>query len=575
MRTFHTLTLVMGAIFTASAIRGEESRPRLFFNSDNGTPVLYYHKPPMTAEKMCRVLNDLKDLPVDVFLSCPQFADDSFIYPTKVAEVSDGRHVKPGQNEPEEFRQWRSNVRSMLELHIDPIAVQIHRAHELGMQFWPTLRMNDIHKDWTDRWPSLRTPWELQNVNLVIGKDFPDLYPVRTQQDFTWALDYAHQAVRDRKFAIIDEICTNYEVDGFELDFLRSVFFFLKSQERAGMPLMTDLVRRVRSRMDEIGRQRGKQLHLHVRVPPSIAECEQVGLDLRTWIKERLVDSITAQAPGYLDPVADIRGFVEAAKGTDIGISGGLEYYVRDYGDSIQTNIAMLRAAAAAYWYQGAESLYLFNYDCHGPFPLRGEKRQALIEIADPQTLVHKDKHYFVTKDMDRVLPEDGGDKQLPFVLKRPGTEHRCSWIVGDDLAAAKDADALKSVRLRVKFAKYNAATQQVSCVFNGHTLPDEKIEANAITFVDAPARQGVNELTIALAGRTDNAAASLRIEGIELFIEYGKTTSEPPPADRNAGTPIDVGSHKQLFVDDKFLKLDQSSEGKFQRIQGTTPEDT
>jgi len=62
----------------------------------------------------------------------------------------------------------------------------------------------------------------------------------------------------------------------------------------------------------------------------------------------------------------------------------------------------MLRAGAASFWKQGASSIYLFNYDCHDPFPIRGEKRQAIQEIGNPVKLIGKDKHYLITVDINQ-----------------------------------------------------------------------------------------------------------------------------------------------------------------------------
>ena len=71
--------------------------PRILFNSDCGTPVFYKFDAPMTSEQLSRVVDVLPGTQVDVFLPCPQFSDDQFWYPTKVAEPYDGRHVPDGR----------------------------------------------------------------------------------------------------------------------------------------------------------------------------------------------------------------------------------------------------------------------------------------------------------------------------------------------------------------------------------------------------------------------------------------------------------------------------------------------
>jgi len=112
-------------------------------------------------------------------------------------------------------------------------------------------------------------------------------------------------------------MCANYDVDGFEMDFLSHPMYFKRGQESEGMPLLTGLVRRIRTRMDEIEQEKGRKLTLAARVPPSIAMCEQFGMDVRTWIQEGLVNVVVPVTRGYLDMNANIRGFVELASGTD------------------------------------------------------------------------------------------------------------------------------------------------------------------------------------------------------------------------------------------------------------------
>jgi len=144
-------------------------------------------------------------------------------------------------------------------------------------------------------------------------------------------MDYAESEVRKRKLDIITEICTRYDVDGFEMDFLRSVYYFRHRKEAEGAKLMNVFVQQVRERLDEIGEKKGKRLRLLVRVPPRPAECERIGLDVPTWIKKGWIDMVIAMAPGYLDMGADIASFVKLTKGTDYLVVGGLEYYVRGY----------------------------------------------------------------------------------------------------------------------------------------------------------------------------------------------------------------------------------------------------
>ena len=146
---------------------------RVLFNSDGGKGALFHFEPPITPEQLCRVVDDVRDTQVDAFLQCINFGDDNFLYPSRVARVYDGSDV--AEFEKDSSRRWALNVRSLLDAGWDPLQLWADRTHELGMAFWPSMRMNDIHKDWVDRWPSLRSDWEKEHQHLLIGDRPPQV----------------------------------------------------------------------------------------------------------------------------------------------------------------------------------------------------------------------------------------------------------------------------------------------------------------------------------------------------------------------------------------------------------------
>ena len=109
--------------------------------------------------------------------------------------------------ESENLRRWAHNVKSLLDSGEDPLAIWADRAHALGMQCWPSMRMNDIHKDWVERWPSLRTRWEQERPHVALGRDISEANKARwtrpglPSDGFSWALDFALDEVRDLKRA--------------------------------------------------------------------------------------------------------------------------------------------------------------------------------------------------------------------------------------------------------------------------------------------------------------------------------------------------------------------------------------
>ena len=147
--------------------------PRIIFNSDGGSGVLFAFEPPITPKQLCRVVDALEGTQVDVFVQCINFSDDHLVYGTKVAEIY-GKHLTEFENP--NFRRWAHNVLGLLQQGLDPLNILAKRSQQLGMQFWPSLRMNDIHKDWVERWPSMRSDWEKQHPHVRIGSAVPDRY---------------------------------------------------------------------------------------------------------------------------------------------------------------------------------------------------------------------------------------------------------------------------------------------------------------------------------------------------------------------------------------------------------------
>ena len=513
----------------------DTSHYRLLLNSDGGDGSLYAHEPPISPQQFTRVVDELEGTQVDAFIQCFTHGDH-LLYDSAVGEIY-GRGVETFEHRSN--RRWAHNVFSLLERGLDPLEVLSSRAHELGMDFWGSMRMNDIHKDSTERLASGRYrnwreagigDWEHDHPELWIGADVPHHYVRRYGRQFSLALNCAREEVRERRLATIEEICSRYGVDGFELDFLSHLYYFKKGQEQEGMPLMTDFLRKLRRRLDAIAAEKGQSIRLLARVPPSISQCEAVGFDVKTWIREELVDLLAPATRGYLDMSADAASFVDLARGTDCRILGGIsDLYVRHYTGSFsgRASIEMMRAAAMVLWEQGVSGLHLFNYDCHvsghgkpGRL-LAPQERQILQEIGDPERIARKNKHYFVTRDMRGNTPEERGEMPLPVDLVEVGDRRQIPLFIGDDLKAARREGLLESILLRVTLRGYSRWDDDLRLELNGQRL-DPQHRGQVLSFSpEETLKRGPNQLLILLRGRSPSRQKPVRIQGVELFIDY------------------------------------------------------
>jgi hypothetical protein len=120
--------------------------------------------------------------------------------------------------------------------------------------------------------------------------------------------------------------------------------------------------------------------------PPTNMSCQDLGLDVRTWISEGLVDYV---CPSLFSPlgIPRTREFADLAKGTKVGVYPTLSYAPRwthvaapaDLADNEQTRRAHLREVcleALQCYEEGADGISLFNWFPH-LYPLPGGTYQG------------------------------------------------------------------------------------------------------------------------------------------------------------------------------------------------------
>ena len=95
-------------------------------------------------------------------------------------------------------------------------------------------------------------------------------------------------------FRVLQEVCSNYEIDGLLLDFFRHLPTFKTTvlggdATAAELELLTHLFRRIRRMADEVGAKRGRPILLAVRAPDSLGYAKALGLDLERWMQDDLI----------------------------------------------------------------------------------------------------------------------------------------------------------------------------------------------------------------------------------------------------------------------------------------------
>ncbi len=337
---------------TVNSLRREARlRPRrLIFNNDSGGDARVPPAPTLTPEAfLAPRIAPLAGSQVDgIALDTTAGTFGTFGHRTKVAEMFTTREGR-----------YRYNILpDFLKQNTDPLSETIKFARHHKLEVLWVQRMDDTH-DASN--PILFPAFKREHPEFLFGTlENPPKYG-------KWSgVDYAEPAVRDLAYAIVAEVVENYDVDGVELDFWRHPVFFKRSAHgKALIPedraLMTDIIRRMRFKLDEVGRARGKHLLFNIKYPDSVGYCHKIGLDLEQWLKEDLVDALV---PGGYFQLNPWQTSVELGQKYGVPVWACLaENRVRDpRGNTARKSPAALRARAAAAWAAGVDSIEMFNH---------------------------------------------------------------------------------------------------------------------------------------------------------------------------------------------------------------------
>ena len=343
---------------------------------------------------------------------------------------------------------------------------------ELGKKVLASFRMNDAHFTSLDN-PNVSEFWK-QHAKLALGSAYGY---------YGGCLNYASDAVRAHFFDRVLEFADLYpEIDGLELDAMRSPFFFPPGKGPEHAPLFTEMVRRIKAALAERAKRLKRPdylLSINVPLTPELAlEC---GLDVAAWDAERLFDHVSVGTyQAYMNhPIERWKKSSCTAR------------------RSWPTSAARRRPGSTWDWRStarrpptptaaGADGIYLFNYPClfelaaqmptavdEGTMPLPDMRAyghldfskvgQALDEIGRPELLRGKDKRFLFYFSNDAryrhydpdlaSLDRRGGQGQLKAAF-------RCY----------EEYDRTRAITLRFKIENV-ARTEQFQASLNGQPI--------------------------------------------------------------------------------------------------------
>lgn len=440
-----------------------KKKKRVLSNDDGW--ILGRYGPPISIEEIRNnMVGPHANSPIDTLLWSVG-GREVFSFETEIGERF-GWDQTSFNDEPSSVRA--ANLRHLIAEHGGPLHVIIELCREIGMKFFPSLRMNTHYN--TDESNPSSGKFRRDHPELLIGKpgedipEFSQLWGLRTGKDF------AHPEVRDFMINMAVELIEGFDVDGIELDFMRHPGMFRPGDAFANRYLLTDMISQIRHHMDKVGKAKGRQLELAVRVSATIADSLRLGMDTERWICDGLVD-ITIVGLGFNPFEAKVAEFVSVAEDTNCQILGCFEA-LRPVMDT-----EVLRAIAARYLGAGADGIYLFNfYSMDATW-----KEQVIGELIDQTKLNFLDKTYEI--DSTRGGTSESqihhsfrhclAPEQLPVRLDSTisGEGVRLHFYIEDDLDTANREGILHSATLRIGGEiLHNEAGLQLQ--LNGTTIP-------------------------------------------------------------------------------------------------------
>ena len=512
-------------------------------SNDDGW-ILSTYGPPISIEEIRdKMVGPHAGSPIDTFV-WNVGGREVFSYETEIGERF-AQDVETFDDPSDRIRA--ENLRHLIAHHKGPVTVIAQLCREIGLKFFPSLRMNTHYN--TDESSVSFGRFRRDHPELLIGRPGEELAAGSLLWGLRTGKDYALPQVRDFMNSIAIELLERFDTDGIELDFMRHPGVFRPEEAYANRYLLTDMIRQLRRRMEEIGREKGRELELAVRLGPTLADSERLGMEAEAWIKEGLVDLVTTGL-GFNPFEARVAEFVEAAEGTPCRILGCFES-LRPVMDT-----EVLRAIAARYWDEGASGLYFFNFYSMSA----AWKKDVVGDLVDPDALSRLDKIYEIDRERPSTPDSQIGHtfrycdplEQLPARLQEThsGRGLVLHFDMVDDLDSARDDGALEQCVLGLGFQELSVG-DEIEVKLNGRALawasrriPSQPwmraaygphwnfypskttavpMEGDPVEFdVDVPPlRQGFNELELRLVGRGAKAKTEFMLQAVRISVRY------------------------------------------------------
>ena len=449
----------------------------------------------------------------------------------------------------------------LLEAGTQPLGIVIDQSHRRGMRFIAGFRMNDGHAGHNRR----------QGIGIaefIESHPHLRLHDPRPGENYQEpeALDFTFEEVWEFTFGVVEEVASRFAIDGVELCF-RDTAYFPPDQAAGRAHLMTDLVRKIRARLNEHSEKAGRKFLLGARVYSTMAECADLGLDLSGWIREGLLDYISPQDTMYADHNLPYRDWSALTRDTACMLYPGLHPWTsvrsRHRLGRIPLSPATWRALAHTMYGAGADGVSIYNHfvPCVGQPPFYPQAMQIFHQLRDPYRVARGERHYIFDPTY-AGFTGFGADgrcctgvikaQQLRLERSRPDATGEFRFQLFENLRNAYGGTLL--------FRGFGmTGRDELEVSLNGHEVPDDTIgrtaSSDCATTVDSTREKDGRRIPCAAQGgwidfraNAENPAPAFSTRWFALsasIIEYGDnrlsiTLTRSDPEARSSTVVID-----------------------------------
>lgn len=295
-------------------------------------------------------------------------------------------------------RYWIHNLQLLERRGVDHLERWLARCRECGIEGWLSVRMNDLHFNNIPDAFWHCSFWR-ERSDLWVDPD-DESGPGR-------AYNYGKPEVREHHLALIRELLERYDLDGIELDWIRTPPYFPPGTEEINGQVLTEFTGAVRELAQVASARLGHPVKVGARLPTRMESGRRLGLDGLAWARGGVVDQLVLSSlvaviefdipiAEWRQALGDLPVSLVAQFGTcSYSYPGGRE---RGADGMIQSTPEYLRGAAAAAFGQGADAVYLFNHCYFESEHGRRERFCRILEsMGSPEALAGKPRRHAVT----------------------------------------------------------------------------------------------------------------------------------------------------------------------------------